>query len=329
MRAAAIHAHAAGGSTDQVAAEFMRRLPLSGLTHSVALPLISGRDAGRPNLWIPFRLHLVDRARALRFADRVGRYQLGLPRNAINQTLADPARTARLAYLMLRRVLRDDGLGTSSGSMALFVLGLASAAIALPQRCILNCFRLCYPTRMRCPWHARSKTSSNDADVQRNVRTSSRLENFEWSRFDTEGPSPGGIERSAHLLRFLLWPTQTKEALFWRSRLEQALLEAPQVAGCLSKKFTTLDLRRRCEELRLVVDTMEYDVQPWIEKIAAAETELSIQQRPQRKIEGRTLERVALAKALLAQGVSRKDIAVRIDISLANLKKILARYGRS
>lgn len=261
-------------------------------------------------------------------------------RPRVDFLMRDPARLLRVGYQMLCREWAVHGQSRHQTAEALSIINLGARGLFPRVRCAV-CYRLAMPATTRCARHSQTQCIRFDdgapkvhAQISSEARLAKRvMAKLGWARNDllTDRGFDGFIEEKT--VAGLLWGLRVGDGGHTLQHLRDGLGAGhfPQVRALLPSNFCELDDARACASLRRHIDPGEWVVSYWYTRVGAAEAWLKAAEtlspgREHMKPTARNLERVAKARTLLQQGMSKKNIAGQLGISQSHLSHLLRRY---
>jgi len=261
-------------------------------------------------------------------------------RSRVDFLMRDPARLLRVGYQMLCREWAAHGQSRHQTAEALAIIGLGARGIFPRVRCAV-CYRLAMPATTRCARHSQTQRIRADdgipkvhAQISSEARLAKRvIAKLGWAPNDllTDFGYDGFVEEKT--IGGLLWGLHVGDGGYTLQRLRDGLSAGhfPRVRALLPSNFCELDDARACASLRRHIDPGEWVVSYWFTRIGAAEAWLEAAEalspgREHMKPTDQNRERVAKARALLQQGMSKKDIASQLGISQSHLSHLLRRH---
>jgi len=196
------------------------------------------------------------------------------------------------------------------------------------------------PASTRCARHSQTQSIRVDDDgpkVHAQISSEARLAKrvvtkLGWSRaeFVSAFGQDGSVEEKT--IAGLLWGLRVGDGGHTLQHLKEGLSNNhfPRVQALLLSNFCGLNDTRACTALRRYVDPREWVLSYWYTRVGAAEAWLEAAEslspgRVHMKPSVQNLERVANARSLLQQGLSKKDIAAQLGISQSHLSHLLRR----
>lgn len=250
-----------------------------------------------------------------------------------------PARLLRVGYRILCDEWSTHGHTRRQTGEALAVIGLAALGLFPRVRCAV-CYRLSMPGTTRCAWHSQTKVarvseSASHAQISGESRLADKvMKELRWGRMDfvtDRGEDPYIEEKT---VAGILWGLNVDDGPFNLQGLRNGLIAGhfPHVGALLPRNFVELNDGHTCAMLRRAIDPNEWVVSCWYTRVAAAEAWLKVAARlaPGRRHmqpTERNRERVDLARTLLQQGLSKKEVASRLGVSASHLSHLLRRFS--
>ena len=160
------------------------------------------------------------------------------------------------------------------------------------------------------------------------------MKELRWGRTDfvtDRGEDPYIEEKT---VAGILWSLNVDDGPFNLQGLRNGLTAGhfPHVRALLPRNFVELNDAHAYAILRRVIDPNEWVVSCWYTRVTAAEAWLKVATRlaPGRRHmqpTERNRERVDLARTLIQQGLSKKEIASRLGVSASHLSHLLRRFS--
>lgn len=261
-------------------------------------------------------------------------------RPRLDLLMRDPARLLRVGYQMLCREWAVHGQSRHQTAEALAIIGLGAVGLFPRVRCAV-CYRMAMPAITRCSRHSQTQSIRFDDDepkVHAQISSEARLAKrvmakLGWAPNDflTDFGYDGFVEEKT--IGGLLWGLHVGDGGYTLQRLRDGLSAGhfPLVRALLPSNFCELDDARACASLRRRIDPGEWVVSYWFTRVGAAEAWLEAAEalphgRAHMKPTDQNRERVAKARALLQQGMSKKNIASQLGISQSHLSHLLRRH---
>lgn len=261
-------------------------------------------------------------------------------RPRVDFLMRDPARLLRVGYQMLCREWAAHGQTRHKTAEALAIIALGARGIFPRVRCAV-CYRLAMPATTRCARHSQTQSIRVEdgipkvhAQISSEARLAKRvMAKLGWARNDllTDRGYDGCIEEKT--VAGLLWELRVGDGGHTLQHLRDGLIGGhfPRIQALLPSNFCELDDARACASLRRHIDPGEWVVSYWFTRVGAAEAWLEAAEalspgREHMKPTDQNRERVAKARALLQQGMSKKDIASHLGISQSHLSHLLRRH---
>lgn len=244
-------------------------------------------------------------------------------------SLSDPYWLIQSSYLWISGILRNGNQESEEFSAALTALGLGALGAFPRVECDL-CFRLVIPQRLRCQHHSDSSVVRGDRgtkNIQNSAKARRTNEHLNWPKERPKYAWRRGCSNEQEVLCGLLWPIRGIRLQEETKLLADILIRCQHVQLKLPTDILQLDANKILFHLRSCLDTNEWNIQAWPEKIYVAEEWLAALSfvAPEREIgmTAKNVERFNRAMAMVAQNLKQKDIANVLGISPAHLSKIL------
>ena len=297
------------------------------------LPWVSDTRAEPLLVFLSGVKQTVDRVDLLGYLNRHAPLQFAA-KARFDAVMHDPARTARLGYLCCLRASRQEGLQSEDFSRGLALVALGSVGMQLQQKCEM-CFRWALPGQMRCDFDSRSaKALREDGPSDHKRRAHVRAASKVMRALGDSGPlrdlDSAKRLRARQLHGALLGRPQGSEDE-WRARVAAALESAPTVQSRLPSDFDLGRLDVALRGLRRCLDPLEHDPWAWPEKITKADAWLVKYKaiapgRPPKGPQPRTEERLARYRALEREGLTKKQIARALGMTMRAMEAMLRRH---
>lgn len=251
--------------------------------------------------------------------------------------MRDPALLLRVGYQMLCREWAAHGQNRHQTAEALAIIGLGALGLFPRVRCLV-CYRLAMPGTTRCALHSQTQSTRVHPKIHAHISSESRLAKrvmakLGWARNDfSMGIGYDGFNEEKTIAG-LLWGLHVGNGGYTLQQLKEGFDAGyfPRVRALLPINFCKLDEVRACAYLRKFIDPGEWVVSYWYSRIGAAEAWLNAAETlssvpSHMKPTDQNRERVAKARAMLQQGISKMDIASQLGISQSHLSHLLSRH---
>lgn len=245
------------------------------------------------------------------------------------ESLNDPYWLIHSSYQWLSGILRGGDQESDDFSAALTALGLGALGAFPRLECDL-CFRLVVPQRLRCEHHSDSPMVREEWDttkIQNSARARRVIKYLNWPKERPKYAWRIGGSNEQEVLCGLLWPLSGGRLQEETKMLTHILVQCPNVRLKLPADILQLNANQVLFNLRSCLDTNEWNIQAWPEKICIAEKWLAALSlvAPEREegMTARNIERFNQAKLMLEQNMKKKEVAKALGITPSNLSKIL------
>lgn len=260
--------------------------------------------------------------------------------HSLSKLMSDPALLLRSGYQMLCAEWANHGQSRRQTGEALAVINVAALGLFPRTRCAV-CFRLAMPATTRCGYHSQTKNvrfSADNPKLHASVSAQARLAKrvmkmLRWSHEDHVTDLGQDEFSEQKTIAGVLWGRETKYCVRNLQHLRAGLAAGhfPLVRAILPSNFCELDNALACASLRCTIDPSEWVVSYWYARVAAAEAWLKVAEnlspgRTHMEPTEKNRQRVASARALLEQGLSKTDTAVELGISTSHLSHLLRRF---
>ncbi len=243
-----------------------------------------------------------------------------------------PAQLVLKGYSLIRWARRSSPEILQPLLLGLVMIGLGSRWFYTNSRCEV-CFRSAEPGLSRCRNHSQSKRNLGASAQERAARSQSARVARRVLQFPDMGMVPSVRTSSAiYCVAGILWPARTAATVGLRSKLADAIAEAPLVVGLLSPEFLTLPYRQQLAHLRNQVDPNEWSPVFWETKLRDAQHWMQCEAQAMPGWYGPSKlnqTRLARAQRLLALGLRRSEVAAALEITRSHLAKLLGRHDDS
>lgn len=261
------------------------------------------------------------------------RYRLRLGRLS-----RDPALLVRVGYQMLVTEWSAHGPSRPETAEALAIFGLGALGLFPRWRCA-DCFRISMPGTTRC-WLHRQVGSIRELDKKLHSRQSAAarlgrrvMKELQWSKDDFLNLHHTDSQIEEKSIASILWGlhASSEKSLFEELRIDFTNGKYAQVQALLPSNFNRLSNARALARLRRHIDTNEWCISCWYNRVFAAEEWMNMASRlsPGRqhmKVTSRTHELVSEARELINQGLSQKEAAARLKITPPYISRLLKRF---
>ena len=222
---------------------------------------------------------------------------------------------------------------TAEVGCCLSMIGAGALSLISAVPCDLCLFRCATLGTRRCGACSRSKrVVDSGAEMTRaaDVRRSRTIRAEVLLPFDTSDEDLNAkIARSIACLLYSM-PVGGRAHSLWLAKVKEALIAAPAVCAWLQPHFLEMNHRAQLKALQAAIDPNEWDYAAWPRKIAQAQAWIDgaaavCDRRRGPGVMRITIERAAIARALIESGESKTAVARRLGISISNLSHVLRR----
>ncbi|MBU0589213.1 MAG: helix-turn-helix domain-containing protein [Gammaproteobacteria bacterium] len=256
----------------------------------------------------------------------------------LGRLLRDPALLIRVGYQMLVTEWSAHGPSRPETAEALAIFGLGALGLFPRWRCA-NCFRISMPGTTRC-WLHRQVGFIREVDKKLHSRQSATarlgrrvMKELQWSKDDFLNLHHTDSQIEEKSIASILWGlhASSEKSLFDELRIAFTNGQYPQVQALLPSNFNRLSNARALARLHRHIDTNEWCISCWYNRVYAAEEWINMASRlsPGRqhmKVTRRTHELVSEARELINQGLSQKEAAARLKITPPYISRLLKRF---
>jgi hypothetical protein len=162
------------------------------------------------------------------------------------------------------------------------------------------------------------------------------IKDLQWSKDDFLNLHRTDSQIEEKSIASILWGLHAscEMSLFEELRIDLTNGQYPQVQALLPSNFNRLGNARALARLRRHIDTNEWCISSWYNRVYAAEEWMNMASRlsPGRQhmeVTSRTHELVSAARELIDQGLSQKEAAARLKITPPYISRLLKRFHSS
>lgn len=267
----------------------------------------------------------------------------GIPAPDLEAAMHHPHLLIRLGYRVAKDVAANDCAGVENEVFQAAMCAVGVGARGIDLWTCKNCFRRARGELHLCDLHSQSKVVLRISDVDKVPQVQrARTARLVARQFETVAPTRQGLlgffETELYEIELrigsILWPLTGDVHLDWLMHVLRALSKAPAVLSRLPADFEAIPPHAQMQALQEAVGSREWIVTRWPALIGLAETwlqtEAHVAEGSKRQgMNQLNQSRFAIASDLLAQGLSRSEVAVRLGISRSHLSHLLRRGCRT